>query len=126
MAKRGRSQIDRRTVLRGLAGGVALTGGAARSAFGDPTQDAALQALIRQNQQSDFGQTFDSASRTIVMPKSSLPTLSPATAQQTAQAIAQYEAIVTRGGWPQVPPTERLRLGNRHGSVVPLRARLTA
>ena len=31
---------------------------------------------------------------------------------------AQYEAIVARGGWPEVPPTDRLRLGNRHPSVV--------
>ena len=38
-----------------------------------------LQALIRQTQQSEFGQGFDSASRTILMPKASLPTLSPAT-----------------------------------------------
>ena len=43
------------------------------------------------------------------MPKSSLPTLSPATAQTTEQAVAQYEAIVARGGWPVVPAKERLR-----------------
>src|SRR6185437_12266696 len=39
-------------------------------------------------------------------------------------AITQYEGLVARGGWPQVPPTERLRVGNRHPSVVPLRRRL--
>ena len=44
--------------------------------------------------------------------------------QTTAQAIGQYEGILARGGWPKVPPADRLRLGNRHPSVVPLRKRL--
>ena len=59
------------------------------------------------------------------MPKASLPTLSPATAQHTEQAIAQYEGIVARGGWPEVPKIDRLRLGARNPSVVALRQRLT-
>jgi L,D-transpeptidase YcbB len=119
------SHIDRRSVLRRLAGGAAFAG-IAHSAFAQSAQDAALQALIRRGQQNDLGQTFDSASRTIVMPKSSLPTLAASTAQQTERSVAQYEAIAARGGWPQVPPVERLRLGNRHASVVPLRRRLIA
>ena len=125
---RGSRHLSRRSVLRRLAGGAAFVGGTALAhrAFAQSPRDAALQALIRQNQQSDFGQGFDSASRTILMPKSSLPTLSPATAQTTEQAIAQYEAIVSRGGWPQVPPADRLRLGNRHPSIAALRERLSA
>ena len=118
MADRGKRTIavNRRRVLRHLAGGAAFVGGTAlvRSALAQSAQDAVLRALIEQNQQSDFGQDFDTASRTILMPKSSLPTLSPATAQTTEQVVAKYEAILARGGWPQVPPTERLRLGNRH------------
>ena len=82
--------ISRRAVLRRLAQATALAGGgvAASRAFGE---DAALQALIDQNQRSDFGQGFDAGSRTIQMPKASLPTLSPATVQHTEQAIAQFE-----------------------------------
>ena len=60
------------------------------------------------------------------MPKASLPTLSPSTVQTTEQAIGQYEAIVARGGWPSVPPSQALRLGNRQPSVQALRQRLTA
>ena len=56
--------------------------------------DDPLQQLIQQNQRGDLGQGFDSASRTIQMPKASLPTLSPATVQHTEQAIARYEQIV--------------------------------
>jgi murein L,D-transpeptidase YcbB/YkuD len=87
-------------------------------------EDPILQSLIEQNQRKDLGQDFDSASRTIHMPKASLPTLSPSTADTTAQAEGEYEGILARGGWPRVPPVDRLRLGNRHPAVIPLRKRL--
>jgi murein L,D-transpeptidase YcbB/YkuD len=114
---------SRRAVLRRLAQATALAGGgvAASRAFG---QDAALQALIDQNQGSDFGQGFDSGSRTIQMPKASLPTLSPATVQHTEQAIGQFEGIVAKGGWPEVAQADRLRLGGRNPAVPALRQRL--
>src|SRR5438105_5550859 len=59
------------------------------------------------------------------MPKASLPTLSPATVQHTEQAIAQFESIVAKGGWPVVAQSDRLRLGSRHPAVTALRQRLT-
>jgi len=122
----GRDQprfLDRRRFLRTLATGAAAAGAAVQAARA-AEDDRLLDALINQNQNADFGQGFDSASRTIKMPTSSLPTLSPATAQTTEQAIPQYEAIVARGGWPQVTGTDRLRLGVRHPSVAALRQRL--
>jgi L,D-transpeptidase YcbB len=122
MANHEKSRVDRRALLRRL--GLALGAAAlVRPAF---AQDATLQALIDQNQKRDLGQEFDSASRTIHMPKASLPTLSPSTVDTTEQAIGLYEGIAARGGWPAVPPTDRLRLGNRHPSVVALRQRLAA
>ncbi len=123
MTKRPNSgpDVSRRAFLKtaAAAGGTAL---GAHAALG---QDALLQSLIDQTQRGDFGQGFDSASRTISMPKASLPTLSPATAEHTSQAIAHYESIVSRGGWPEVPKIDRLRLGARNPSVVALRQRLT-
>jgi L,D-transpeptidase YcbB len=113
---------DRRALLRMLGAGV-LAGGALRPAVAT-AQDRMLQALMQQNQARDLGQDFDAASRTIHMPKASLPTLSPSTVATTQQAIGKYQGIVAQGGWPLVPPTERLRLGNRHPSVIPLRKRL--
>jgi L,D-transpeptidase YcbB len=101
-------------------------GGAFAASAACAAEDAVLRALIQQNQQVEFGQGFDAASRTILMPKSSLPTLSPETVETTARAIGQYEAIVARGRWPGVPPVTRLRVGNRHQSVVALRERLSA
>jgi murein L,D-transpeptidase YcbB/YkuD len=59
------------------------------------------------------------------MPKLSAPMLSPATEQITEHAVATYDNIVARGGWPEVPPSDELRVGNRHPSVVDLRKRLS-
>ena len=113
---------SRRAVLRGL-GGLAASLAATR-AFAQAQAEDPLQQLIQQNQRGDMGQGFDSTSRTIAMPKASLPTLSPATVQTTELAIARYEQIVGNGGWPMVPVNDRLRVGMRHPAVLPLRARL--
>lgn len=113
-----RRGLNRRALLASFAAAGALIR-PARAA-----DDKILQALIEQNQRRDFGQSFDSASRTIHMPQASLPTLSASTAETTEQAIGQYEAILARGGWAAVPAAERLRLGNKHPSVIPLRKRL--
>lgn len=118
--------LDRRAVVRALAGGVAGLAALAGRAYaqGSAAQDAVLEQLIQQSQGRNFGQGFDSASRTILMPKASLPTLDPSTAQTTEQFIPRYEAIVAQGGWPAVPQVERLRLGNRNPAVPALRERL--
>ena len=108
--------VDRRAVLTGLAAGVVA--GHANAQDEDP-----LQQLIRQNQNSEIGQGFDAASRTIKMPKASLPTLTAQNIPTTEAAIARYEQIVGSGGWPQVPD-ERFRLGARSGAIPPLRQRL--
>src|ERR1700733_8873515 len=104
--------VNRRSILKNLAGAAALTGAFARRAC---AEDAALDALMGDSgKDGQFGQDFDQASRTIRMPKPTAPTLSPATAQLTEQAIEAYDGIVSRGGWPVVPPVNELRVGNRH------------
>ena len=108
---------DRRSVLAGLAASAAATGAFAQDE--DP-----LQQLIQQNQNSDSGQGFDAASRTIAMPKASLPTLTAQNIPTTEAAIARYEQIVSAGGWPQVGEGERLRVGARNPAVLALRQRL--
>src|SRR6476469_10712074 len=94
--------VSRRSVLTGIAASAAATRAVAQS-------DYPLQQLIEQNQHGDLGQGFDSTSRTIKMPKASLPTLSPANVPTTEAAIARYEQLVAAGGWPQAAPAERLR-----------------
>src|SRR3954469_15737151 len=112
---------DRRRVLTGLA--ASATSLAATRALAQQSEDP-LQQLIQQNQREGLGEGFDSTSRTIAMPKASLPTLSPATVQTTELAIARYEQVVAQGGWPMVPVNDRLRVGARNPAVLPLRARL--
>jgi murein L,D-transpeptidase YcbB/YkuD len=121
-ARRNRSRkgVDRRAFLVQCAGIAALTGIASRAFADDP-----LDALMDDGRAGQFGQDFDQASRTIHMPKPTAPMLSPATEQFTQKAIAAYDEIVARGGWPTVPHVDELRVGNRHPSVVDLRQRLS-
>src|SRR5437588_2617297 len=115
--KRNDSRRNRRSVLTGLAMSVLATRAFAQS-------DDPLQQLIQQNQRDGLGESFDSTSRTIAMPKASLPTLSPATVQTTELAVVRYEQVVAQGGWPMVPVNDRLRVGARNPAVLSLRARL--
>jgi L,D-transpeptidase YcbB len=120
--KRVFSGVDRRFFLKRIAGAAALTGAFAKAAA---AEDAALDALIGDGTHGQFGQDFDQASRTIHMPKPTVPMLSPATAEVTEKAVQTYDDIVARGGWPQVPHVDVLQVGNRHPSVVDLRQRLS-
>jgi murein L,D-transpeptidase YcbB/YkuD len=110
-----------------LAAGAAITADTfVREAWAaEPqTPDQMLDDLINQNQDNGLGSGFDSASRNVKLPKSSLPTLSPSTAETTQAAIGQYAAIVAKGGWPEVPAVAKLVVGGRHGAVPALRQRL--
>ena len=109
-AKRAANGRDRRAFLSLMGAGALAAPFLARPAHA-AGEDKLLQALIDQTQNRALGEDFDSASRTIHMPKASLPTLSADTAATTEQAVGQYEGILARGGWPKVTPVERLRLG---------------
>src|SRR5438874_8269555 len=122
--KRSSDVLDRRRLLRVFAQGAAA--GVVLSAQRAAAEDATLQALIQQNGRAAFELDFASPSRAVPMPGTSLPTLSPATVQATERAIGQYEAILARGGWPEVPPMNPMRLGMQHSSVADLRRRLAA
>ena len=111
----------RRTVLRHFAGTATFAAGI-RAAWAD---DRPLDALMGEVDHGNFGQTFDQASRTVHMPKATVPMLSPGTAEATRRAVETYDGIVARGGWPEVSKVLELRLGTRHESVVELRSRLT-
>jgi murein L,D-transpeptidase YcbB/YkuD len=102
-----------------MAAGASLVATGATAA-----EDAVLRSLIQQNQRADFGQNFDSSSRTIVMPRASLPTLAPETIAASERAIGHYETLAGAGGWPMVPVVDHLGVGSRHASVLVLRQRL--
>src|SRR5579864_7831 len=107
------SAWTRRSLL--VAAGSSLAVGAmARGVLAaeGPTPDQLLDELIKENQENGLGSGFDNASRNVRLPKKSLPTLSPLTAETTQTSIAQYETIVAKGGWPNVPASATgLRVG---------------
>ena len=119
------STFTRRSLLVAAGSGLAANAmvRALRAAEGQ-SPDQLLDDLIKENQENGIGSGFDNASRNVKLPKRSLPTLSPSTAETTQTSIAQYEAIVAKGGWPEVPPAEGLRVGGRSPAVRPLRERL--
>jgi L,D-transpeptidase YcbB len=121
-----KNTFTRRSFLIAAGTGLAACAmaGGSRAAEG-PTAEQLLDDLMRENQENGIGSGFDNASRSVRLPKKSLPTLSPSTAETTQTSIAQYEAIVARGGWPEVPPAEGLRVGTRSPAVPPLRERLS-
>jgi L,D-transpeptidase YcbB len=118
-----RTGTHRRAILKHLAGAAAFAGA---FASGARAEDAALDAIMGDDGNGNPGQGFDQASRTVRMPTASAPTLSPATAHITEQAVQTYDGIVSRGGWPVVPSVEQLRIGDRNPSVASLRTRLSA
>jgi L,D-transpeptidase YcbB len=121
-----KNTFTRRSFLTAAGTGLAACAMAGGSrAAESPTAEQLLDDLMRENQENGIGSGFDNASRSVRLPKKSLPTLSPSTAETTQTSIAQYEAIVARGGWPEVPPAEGLRVGTRNPAVPPLRERLS-
>ena len=120
------SAMNHSLTRRNLLGAAVATAALARRAGAaeDQTPAQTLDELMRQNQDSGLGSGFDNALRDVRLPKKSLPTLSPSTAETTQASIAQYEAIVARGGWPDVPAADRLQVGGRSPAVPALRTRL--
>jgi len=120
-----RDLISRRTLLAGTAGLAAGALAGRSRAAEDQSADQMLQELIQENQESSLDSGFDNASRNVRLPKKTLPTLSPSTAQTTEESISKYEAIVAKGGWPEVSAVaDGLRVGAKSASVPALRQRL--
>ena len=76
------SAITRRSFLTTAASGLAA-GALARVACAaeGQTSDQMLDQLMRDNQENGLGSGFDNSSRNVRLPKKSLPTLSPSTAE---------------------------------------------
>jgi L,D-transpeptidase YcbB len=120
------SASTRRSFLASAAGFAAATCAARAFAAEGQTSDQMLDELMRENQGNDIGSGFDNASRNVRLPKKSLPTLSPSTAETTQTSIAQYETIVAKGGWPNVPAAANgLHVGAKGAAVPALRQRLS-
>lgn len=85
----------------------------------------AIDELINAPRRGNWDDQFDAkASRTVAGVVSNNPMLSPNNFVNIQQAITDYQAIVANGGWPQVNPSIKLRLGAVDPSVQALRQRL--
>ncbi len=85
-------------------------------------QDPIQQVL--QFQQSEWSDGFDAAASSAPAIRRDIPTLSPDIVGAVEHAIMQYTQIVQQGGWPMVPPEQKLRVGARGPAVAALRQRL--
>src|SRR6187402_3108912 len=119
--KNGIVAFSRRAFLRSAA-----TIGAAAVA-GPVFAQSALDDIINAPARGSWDDQFDanSASRTAAAMVSNTPILSPDSVANIQQAIAQYQAIASAGGWPQVNVGDtKLQLGVNDPAVEALRQRL--
>ncbi|SMD08925.1 L,D-transpeptidase family protein [Rhizobium sp. RU36D] len=108
---------------RGLLLGAASVGAAAVA--GQASAQSAIQDIINAPRRGNWDDQFDAkASRTAAAVSSNNPVLSPSNVVYLQQAIADYQQIVSAGGWPQVNPSVKLRLGATDPAVMQLRQRL--
>ncbi|MCB1502366.1 MAG: L,D-transpeptidase family protein [Bauldia sp.] len=79
---------------------------------------------VLQSKQSEWSDGFDAAASTAPAVRGDIPTLSPDIVGAAEHAILQYSDIVANGGWPMVPPEQKLKVGSRGPAVAALRQRL--
>jgi murein L,D-transpeptidase YcbB/YkuD len=117
--KSGIVDLSRRSLLRG-AGAVSVA-----AIAGQALAQTAIDELINAPRRGNWDDQFDAqASRTVTAVASNTPMISGNSATNMQQAIAQYQSIVSNGGWPAVNPQVKLRLGVTDPSVQALRQRL--
>lgn len=92
--------------------------GVTAAAAEDPIQQ------VLQSRQTEWSDGFDAAASSAPAIRGDVPTLSPDIVGAVEHAIMQYTDIVAQGGWPMVPPEQKLRVGARGPAVAALRQRL--
>lgn len=111
-------RVSRRAVLGMAAGALVAAPSIVRA-------ESPIQALQNYQMRAEWADRFDATVSELNALKGNQPTLSPASAAQIEQAIAVYQQIVARGGWPMLPEKgPKLRLGSRDRNVATLRQRL--
>ena len=111
-------RTSRRFFLSG-ASLLAATMGAGRASAQDVIGD-----ILKSSARGNWDDQFDARASEGGKVASTLPIFSLQTVAFTEQAVAQYQNIVSQGGWEQVPATKKLQLGVDDPDVVPLRKRL--
>lgn len=111
--------MKRREFISGLAAGAGLLSTPALA--NDP-----ISSIIRSSKRDNWSDQFDARKGDAKLSSTNIPVFSPQTPDFIQRAIADYRQINAKGGWPVVPATEKLRLGNQSRNVYILRERLVA
>ncbi len=102
-------------------GAVAFAGGAA----GQTITNSTIENIINSPRRGTWDDQFDARGlRSAVKVSSHVPILNPETVIYVESAIAEYRNIVARGGWPVVPSSSKLSIGDNDPAVSILRQRL--
>jgi murein L,D-transpeptidase YcbB/YkuD len=120
-------KIDNSISRRAFLGSAAAAGAslAAGGAVAQTLTQTTIENIINSPRRGSWDDQFDAqASRNAVRVSSSVPIFSPETVSNVEIAIASYQDIVFRGGWPVVPSGQKLKLGVSDPSVSVLRQRL--
>ncbi|BCH60038.1 MULTISPECIES: L,D-transpeptidase family protein [Rhizobium/Agrobacterium group] len=111
--------VSRRALLRGAA----LVG--ASTLAGTAMAQSAVDELINARSRGNWDDQFDAqTSRAVASVTSNSPMLSATNLPNLQLAISAYQQIVAQGGWPQVNPSVKLKLGSIDPVVQQLRQRL--
>ncbi|MEI9410829.1 murein L,D-transpeptidase [Mesorhizobium sp. B2-5-4] len=104
-----------------LSGASAL---AAAMVAGRASAQDVIGDILKSSARGNWDDQFDARASEGGKVASTLPIFSLQTVAFTEQAVAQYQNIVSQGGWTDVPATKKLQLGVDDPDVVPLRKRL--
>ena len=110
--------MKRREFISGMAAGAGLISQPALA--NDP-----ISSIIKSSKRDNWSDEFDARKGDAKLSSTNVPVFSSATPEFIQQAIAEYRQISANGGWPIVPATEKLRLGNQSRNVKLLRQRLS-
>ncbi|MDZ7823709.1 MAG: L,D-transpeptidase family protein [Ahrensia sp.] len=83
-----------------------------------------ITEILQSPQRGNWDDQFDAAGSRQTKVDTRTPILSPSTVSYVESGIDQYRNIVSRGGWPRVNATKRLKVGVSDPSVRELRQRL--
>ncbi len=101
--------------------GAGVISALAMPAYAQTVIDEVLGAPKRGNWDDEFDAKASEVSTKV---SSTLPIYSPETISYVERAIEQYGAIVSAGGWNEVPSTKKLNIGVNDPAVAALRQRL--
>lgn len=120
--------VSRRAFLgRALMGSAAAMGAVAFAggAVGQTITNSTIENIINSPRRGTWDDQFDARGlRSAVKVSSHVPILNPETVIYVESAIAEYRNIVARGGWPIVPSSRKLSIGDNDPAVSVLRQRL--